>query len=177
MDPNTRTNRSRPFRRGVWLALPAAALLGLFFATMVVPFADAMAWGRRGWGHGHHGGPPDPEEVRAHLDFFAERMLGKVDATDEQTARVKTILNGSVDELFLIGDSHRAQREQLREILASPEVDREALEALRASGIELADAASQVLARSLADVADVLTVEQRTELLEKHQHGAHGHGH
>jgi Spy/CpxP family protein refolding chaperone len=173
MDPNTRESRNRTPRRGLWLALPAFALLGIVFAASVVPPSDAMAWGRRAWGHGHDGGPPDPEEVRAHLDFFAERMLHRVDASDEQTARVKEILNGSVDELLLIGESHRAQREQLREILSAPEVDREALEALRAAGIELADAASQVLSRSLADTAEVLTPEQRTQLLE--QHGRHDH--
>jgi Spy/CpxP family protein refolding chaperone len=170
MDPNARESRPGPLRRRLWLALPAAALLGLFTAAVLVPYSDAMAWGRRGWGHGHQGGPPDPEEVRAHVDFFTERMLRKVDATDEQTARVKAILHTSVDELLVIGESHRAQREQLREILAAPEVDREALEALRASGIEIADAASQLLTRTLADAAEVLSVEQRTELLEQHGH-------
>jgi Spy/CpxP family protein refolding chaperone len=173
MDSNTRESRRGPSRRRLWLALPAAALLGLCFAATVVPYADAMAWGRRGPWHGHRGGPPDPEEVRAHVDFFTERMLRKVDATDEQKALVKEILNASTDELLVIGDAHRGQREQLREILAAPHVDRGALEALRASGIELADAASAVLARSLADAAEVLTAEQRTELLE--HHGPHGH--
>jgi Spy/CpxP family protein refolding chaperone len=163
MDSSTRQSGRR-----FWLALPAAALLGLCFAATLVPYADATAWGRRGPWHGHRGGPPDPEEVRAHVDFIAERMLHRVDATDEQTARVKEILNASAEELILIGDAHRAQRGQLREILSEPEVDRDALETLRASGIELADAASEVLARRLADAAEVLTVEQRTELLEHH---------
>ena len=49
--------------------------------------------------------PLDPEEVRAHLDFFAERMLHRVDATEEQTARIKEILNASADELLVIGDA------------------------------------------------------------------------
>jgi Spy/CpxP family protein refolding chaperone len=173
MDQNTRESRAAASRRGLWLALPAAALLGLCFAAIAVPYADATAWGRRGPWHGHRSGPPDPEEVRSHVGFFAERMLRKVDATDEQTGLVKQILSDSADELLVIAEAHRAQREQLREILAAPQVDRDALESLRASGIDLADEASRVLTLSLADAAEVLTLEQRTVLLEHHESHRH----
>ena len=44
MDSNTRESRRGPSRRHLWLALPAAALLGLCFAATVVPYADATAW-------------------------------------------------------------------------------------------------------------------------------------
>jgi hypothetical protein len=49
--------------------------------------------------------------------------------------------------------------------LASDVVDRDVLEGMRASEIERADAASQRLVATLADLADVLTPEQRAELL------------
>jgi Spy/CpxP family protein refolding chaperone len=53
------------------------------------------------------------------------------------------------------------------ELLAKPNVDRAAIEAIRAQEMQSADAMSKRLVQSLADVADVLTPEQRAQLAEK----------
>jgi Spy/CpxP family protein refolding chaperone len=53
------------------------------------------------------------------------------------------------------------------ELLAKPNVDRAALEAIRAQEIQAADAMSKRFVQSLADVAEVLTPEQRAQLAEK----------
>jgi hypothetical protein len=97
MDPNARESHPGPSRRRVWLALPAAALPGLCLAASVFPHSDAAAWGRRGPRHRPRGGPPDPGDVRVRVDFFAERALRRVDASDEQTLRVKEIPNASAE--------------------------------------------------------------------------------
>ena len=52
-------------------------------------------------------------------------------------------------------------------------LDRSWLEQLRANGILQADAASQRIVQALGDVADVLTPEQRIELMELRR--LHGH--
>ena len=60
------------------------------------------------------------------------------------------------------------------ELLARDPVDRGALEALRASTLRLAEQASRRFTQALADVADVLTAEQRKELAERlARHHAH----
>ena len=49
--------------------------------------------------------------------------------------------------------------------LAKPEIDREALERLRREEIALADQASKLAVGSIADLGEVLTPEQRAELV------------
>jgi Spy/CpxP family protein refolding chaperone len=55
------------------------------------------------------------------------------------------------------------------ELLAAPAIDRGAIEQLRAEQIQAADAASKRLTQALADVAEVLTPEQRKQLAERMQ--------
>src|SRR5207247_1603810 len=65
-------------------------------------------------------------------------------------------------------------RRQAVELLSQQHVDRAALESLRADQLKLAENASQRLTQALADVADVLTPEQRQQLAERINR-RHGH--
>jgi Spy/CpxP family protein refolding chaperone len=64
-----------------------------------------------------------------------------------------------------VREQHLAQRQALLEALKQPTIDRQALEQLRQAKLQLAETASSRLAEALADIAEVLTPEQRTELL------------
>jgi Spy/CpxP family protein refolding chaperone len=64
-------------------------------------------------------------------------------------------------------EKHREARRAVMELLAKPNVDRAAIEAIRAQEIQSADAMSRRFVQSLADVAEVLTPEQRAQLAEK----------
>ena len=120
--------------------------------------------GRHGhWGH-HHG--HDPEVAKEHAEDAAEWMLDKVDATDEQQERAKAIITASVDDFVGLAEKHRAQRDAFIDAFSQPAIDREELEKIRQTEMQLADAASARLVTALADVAEVLTPEQRQELLE-----------
>jgi Spy/CpxP family protein refolding chaperone len=50
--------------------------------------------------------------------------------------------------------------------LTQPTVDRQTLEQLRQAELQLAEAASTRIVQALADVADVLTPEQRVQLVK-----------
>jgi Spy/CpxP family protein refolding chaperone len=64
-------------------------------------------------------------------------------------------------------EKHRQARRSVMDLLAKPNVDRAAIEAIRAQEIQSADAMSKRFVQALADVAEVLTPEQRAQLAEK----------
>ena len=114
----------------------------------------------------HHGGPPSPELIRERADFAVDWILSRVDATEEQRRQVKTIFGNSIDDLVPVIAEHRDHRETMIAEFSKPNLDRDAIEAIRKSGLELADEVSSRLVTSFADAAEVLTPEQRTELIE-----------
>ena len=60
-----------------------------------------------------------------------------------------------------------ANRESMVQLLLAPEIDRAKIEALRGEQLDQADAISRALVTTLADVADVLTPEQRSALASR----------
>jgi Spy/CpxP family protein refolding chaperone len=98
--------------------------------------------------------------------------LRSVDATDEQQQRVSAILTGALEEAAKMKERHGENREAFAAALAGATVDRAALEEARKAELVLAEEASQLLVKTLADAAEVLTPAQRKELLE-HAHSFH----
>ena len=61
---------------------------------------------------------------------------------------------------------HDARRQAVA-LLSQESIDRAALETLRAGQLQLAEQASKRFTQALADVADVLTPDQRKQLAER----------
>lgn len=115
---------------------------------------------------GRHHGAMGPEAMRQRMDFATDRMLTKVKATDEQKLKVKEIMGTAVADLSGLREAHHGNRDALLEALAADAVDRTKLESLRKAELALAERASQRITVALADVADVLTPEQRRGLTD-----------
>jgi len=168
-DPNRRHHgrRRRGFIAGLVLGAVAAGLVGFAVGT-TMPAAEAAlgALAHRGFGPGRDG-PPTPEEAKEHAGFFIGFALHRLDATDDQEQRVQEIVDGAIDDLYPVVQEHHANRDEFRSILGGPTIDRAAIEKLRAEEMALADTLSRTVAAALADSAEVLTPEQRTELLER----------
>ena len=142
----------------------------LFFALgSVVTLALGFGWHARG-PFGRHGWTPD------HARDAVGWWLHGVDASDAQVEAVAGIVDEAVGELETLRDRHHEQLEAFAEALAAPEVDRAALEKLRAESIATAEQASTRIVGALADAAAELTPAQRAELLERHERFA-GHWH
>jgi periplasmic protein CpxP/Spy len=101
--------------------------------------------------------------------------LRGVSATDEQKQQARRITDRLIDDLAPSIEKHRGFREALARELAKPEIDRAALERLRQQEIALADAASKQAVAAIADLGEVLTPEQRAELVA-FAHRLHGEG-
>ena len=132
---------------------------------------SVSAWGRRDF--------HDLEDIKSHAGHFVDRALDRLDASDEQSAAIQTIVMATIDDLHGARGDAGAGREQFRELVLADSIDRDALEQFRKSYLERADEISRIVTEGLADIMDILTPEQR-QRLEAHfdeRHGRHGrHG-
>ncbi len=164
-------DNGRLTRRAFIGGLFIGALLGVLLTASV----DALAQ--------HDGsGRPDflvSEEFPLAIELYMRQFDGPLDAvgaTPQQHEDVKSILRSAGADLMIWVRAYVSTREALVEMLAQPSLDRVALEELRIRTLEHADNASQVAVQVLADVAEVLTPEQRQRLdlfpedEEEHEH-------
>ena len=175
-DVNTNHNDQKSLRnqlRRRWLGLSVAGLIGAILGGTAVSTVSHAHFGsgycsgfsRGYWGHHRHG-PPTAEMARERADFAADWVLKKVNATEEQRVQIKSIVEQAVNDLFQFAGQHRSNREGLMAELAKPNVDRAALEKLRTGELGLVESASSRLLDTLVDITEVLTPEQRLQLVE-----------
>ena len=144
-------------------------------ATVVATLATGVGLKAFAWGHGgggwHRGGfmgaHLDPARLDEHLDRMLKHLYVEVDATPAQQQQLGPIVKAAARDLLPMRDRMREARQQAVALLSEPTVDRAALEVLRAGQLQLAEQASRRLTQALADVADVLTPEQRKQLAER----------
>lgn len=157
-----RTGRCRSGRNlRIGVAAVALVALGAVTATAL----QATAHGPRGWHERHSALGVD--DVRERAVHRAEWLLDAVDATPGQREQVNAIIGELVGELHPYAAQHRESRRAFVAELARPTPDPEALEALRASEIEVLDEVSREAVAALARMAEVLTPEQRVELTDR----------
>lgn len=120
-------------------------------------------------------GPLDPAEMDEHIERMVKHLAVEIDATPEQQQKLAAIAKDAARDLAPLRGQAMETRRQAIELLSAPSIDRGAIEALRAGKIQQADAASQRIARALADAAEVLTPEQRKTLAQRaaRWHGRH----
>ena len=162
-EPRKRRSDRGELRVGVALA-GLLALLLVAGSLATASLAEAASW----WGrhHGGHGGMHDPELALEHADYALGFVLDRVAASDEQQAAASAILADAIEDLFDLRDQHGAFREAFIAELTAPDIDRQALERLRAEQLALAEVASARLVDAVADLAEVLTPDQRLELVD-----------
>ncbi len=180
-DTNQEMEKGQPLwmQRRFWLA-GGAILVGVVVLAAVAPRAAAYrALSGCGFGAGRHGfraqALKDPEAARQHVGMAVEWALRGVDATEDQKQKARQITDRLIDELAPEIEAHREHHQAMVRELAKPQIDRDALEKLRQQEIALADAASKQAVTAIADLGDVLTPEQRSELIA-FAHRFHGEG-
>lgn len=155
-------------RRRFWIG--GGVLAGLAAVAAVTPRAWARGFPGHGFGgHSRHAFGAriveDPAAAKQHAGTAVEWVLRGVDATEEQKEQARRITDRLIDQVGPVAAKHREHREAIVRELAKPEIDREALERLRRDEMALADQASKYAVDAIADLGEVLTAEQRSELV------------
>ena len=150
--------------------------LHLLMATLTVALFAGFAQTANAAPGGGPGGPPDGapygmmdgmggmQHMGAH--GHAGRMLDTVNATPEQRAQIKQILDTARTESRAQHDAGRKLHEQGQALFAQPNVDARAVEALRQQQMALHEQASKRMTQVMIDISRVLTPEQRKMLAD-----------
>lgn len=171
-------------RKAVALVAGAVVIVGSAFAFNA--FADTNSYAHMklisgdmgGWhGSAHHGGKHgghhggfskmSEAEIEAKVERMVKHLAIEIDATDEQQDKITDLVTALAADLKPLGEQMRTTREEIRELLVADEIDRAALEEVRATGIAEAERISKDLVNAVADVAEILSVEQRELLNER----------
>lgn len=161
-------------RRGRIAALLTGAALLAGGTLGVQAFAESRTYQHMALAASYEGGwhgrdhTPWEEMTDAEIETKVTRgvrHLGiEIDATPEQESRMIEIALGVMREVRPLKERMRLTGEELKSLLTAPTIDREALEALRAARLAEAERISKTLVGAVADLADVLSPEQRATI-------------
>ncbi len=116
--------------------------------------------------HGHARGPLTMEKAQKRLDFAADRISSRIDATDEQRAQLQAVLAPVAKEMIGVHREGQALGDAFAAAIEGGEPDARELETLRKRALQLADKASKRALDTLLEVSAVMTPEQRADLAE-----------
>ena len=152
-----------------WIMAVLLVGLGAAGGALTTIAVDAGAHGRwhDGFGMHRHGHANGAAHATERLQRVTAWALGSVDATGEQRDRIDAILAGAVNDILPLRDEHHAHRRDLIAELARPQVDRSELERIRAAELTLAATATARLLDATVAIAQVLSPEQRRQLVER----------
>ncbi|MFQ5936981.1 MAG: Spy/CpxP family protein refolding chaperone [Acidiferrobacterales bacterium] len=136
-------------------------VVGGLVATLLVGALGAYSHG----GYYRHGGY-DAQTAATRAEFATDWVLSQVNATEEQRTQVKAIVSDAINDLYAERQQHRESHQAFFNALTQPTVDRQALDEIRRLELQRAENLSGRFVQAIADAAEVLTPEQRNELVE-----------
>jgi Spy/CpxP family protein refolding chaperone len=107
-----------------------------------------------------------PGDFQAHMIDKLDTMLDQVDASDSQRKQAEEIVADLSEYSGHFDAARKDLSSRLIEALAREDIDVESFASIRIEMLELTDEASAKLFDALYDLSELLTPEQRAELLE-----------
>ena len=150
-------------------ALAASPLTSGSFHLSAPNNAQDVSWRKARGGPGMMLLRLSDEEVEERITRVVRHVAIEIDATQEQVDEIIGIVTPVALGLKATHKDMTGVGDELRSLLLAQEVDRFAIEALRAKKLALADEVSKTLTRMMIDVADVLSPDQRRQLDERIQ--------
>ena len=146
---------------------PGRLLVATLALALAAGLAQTAAAAPGGYDGGHHpgmmAGPMGGMGDGRHI----ERMLGAVNATPEQRAQIKPIVEAARADLLALRESGRTLHEQGATLFTQPTVDANAVETLRQQMLAHHDQVSRRMSQAMIEISRVLTPEQRKSLVER----------
>ncbi len=138
----------------------------LLAGLMSVVLLLAAAAGGTALAHGDMRMMGHSEDMVAHVNGMLQYVYDTVGADDAQKTKLAAISQSALDDLSPLHEQLAATHTQVFTLLTQDSIDRLAVEDLRASQMQVADAASKRITQFIADVAETLTPVQRKALAE-----------
>lgn len=156
---------SHPAR--LWIAGLVLAVAGAFTLTAEAATDDLALDGGGPGGHrmmmGGGGGPG----MHGGGHRMMGHMLDGVNATPEQRAQIRTIMQAAMTDMKALRTNGASLRDQQRQLFAQPNVDARAAEALRQQMLAQHDQVSKRMLQAKLEVSRVLTPEQRKLMADR----------
>lgn len=152
----TKRERGRG-RKVFWIVVVVASLLA------VVRYSNGSMWHHHHERHTVH----STSDVKERMVKKADRALNEVNATSEQRARVNDIIDGLVPEIVGFQKEREELKIRILKALEREDMTPEDLEQVRALSVSLAKKAINRSFEAILAVSDVLTPDQRKELLKE----------
>lgn len=175
--PETNRAQKRWYRpRNILLASAVVLGSGIAGAYVSQSVAEGMGgFGPPGFGPGFHGhmmggggmmGRLDPAVIEDRADRGVRHLAVEIDASNEQTEKLRTIAKAAVKDLVPMRAKADAAREKAHNLLLQPTVTRADIEAFRVEQTQAIDAFTKRVAQAIGDANEVLTLDQRKKLDE-----------
>jgi len=138
----------------------------LFRQAVLVACAILVTGVVAGCARHRHEGAKTPEEFRERFDKLTQRALKKIDATEDQKARIKPIADDLAAALYGFREEHRAIRSRFIKAFEAEKVDPAEVAKIREDALALADRASKKMTEAMVKASEVLSPGQRRKLAE-----------
>jgi Spy/CpxP family protein refolding chaperone len=153
-----------------WLyALPA--LVGLAMVPLAAAIAAPPDGGPAGHGRPPHGPPISAAEATERMVQRVDRALYTAGATQEQRDKVLAKVREVAPKMHEQREELHGYKQELRQALVAPQIDRRQIEALRAEMVGWIDTSSEEVIDGMIAIAELLTPEQRQAIgdrMEEH---------
>ena len=168
-------------RKAVALIVAAVLTVGSVVGVQAIASSDTyqhiqLAAGYKStWHGGGHGdrhksfGDYSDAEIESRIERVVKHVAIEIDATPTQQEKIIALVAAAAKDLKPVHARMPTARKDIQELLTANTVDRAALEKLRAARLADAEMVSKNLIETMADVADLLSVEQRKVLEERIQ--------
>jgi len=154
---------ARRIGRGLFVFAALALLVVAGGNALTKVYGQGFGFGWRG-GFGGFGGPLTPAQIDDRIDRVTKHVAIELDASSDQQMRIAGIFKAAVADLRPLREKWQADRTQAIAVLTAPNIDRAAIERVRAEQIEIAETASKRIAQALADASEILNPDQRRRI-------------